>query len=73
MTMGAQNDKEERTEDGIRGVGGFRWRETKKCSARLQPRARAELHDLKRSHYDCVWDPADEILRFAQNDNGGSQ
>jgi len=41
MTMGAQNDKEERTEDGIRGVGGFRWRETKNRSARLQSLASA--------------------------------
>ena len=32
-----------------------------KCSARLLPRIRVGLHDLKRSHYDCVWDLANEI------------
>ena len=31
----------------------------------------AGLHDLKRSHCNRVWDLAAEILRFAQNDNGG--
>jgi len=32
-----------------------------KCSARLQPRARAISHDLKRSHYNYVLNLAVEI------------
>jgi len=32
-----------------------------KCSARLPPCATMGLHDLKRSHYDCVWNLANEI------------
>ena len=34
---------------------------TQKCSIRLQSRARVELYDLKRSHYDCVCNLANEI------------
>jgi len=32
-----------------------------KCSARLEPRVRVRLHDLKRSHYDCVSSLDNEI------------
>jgi hypothetical protein len=49
--------------------------QTQKCSARLQPRARVGLHDLKRSHYDYVWNLANEIATprqvGARNDMGG--